>query len=341
MRAARTLTLDSTVIVDVPDPVCGPGEVVCRVIASATCGSDVHGWYVTRKLPAVLGHEPVGEVVEVGAGVDRVAPGDIVAIHHHAPCGTCRTCAAGHETLCPQFRATRLDPGGFAEYVRVQAELVGELLPLDGLDPVAAACTEPLACALRAQDSVGLTPGDTLLVVGAGASGLLHIAAAAARGVGPILVAEPRAERRERAFAWGADATGAVAPPEAGVDAAGPEAGAVADVTIVTSHDPAAIAAGAAALGPGGRLCAYAPPQPGAPIAVDGADLFLRELTVTSSWSAGPLDMRAALTLLHAGAVPTGDLITHRFGLEETGAALAAQRDGSALKAVVLPWGAP
>jgi L-iditol 2-dehydrogenase len=322
MRAARTLTLDSTVIVALPDPVCGPGEVVCRIIASATCGSDVNGWYVTRKLPAVLGHEPVGEVVETGAGVSGVAPGDIVAIHHHAACGACRVCAAGHETLCPQFRATRLDPGGFAEYVRIQPELVDELLPLDGLDPVAATCTEPLACALRAQDRVGLMPRDTPLVVGAGASGLLHIAAARARGIDSVLVAEPRDDRRQRALAWGADAY---------------EPGRPVDVAIVTSHHADAIAAAAAALGPGGRLCAYAPPEPGAPIAVDGAEVFLRELTVTSSWSAGAADMRAALALLQTGAVRTEELITHRFGLEATGAALAAQRDGVALKAVVLP----
>ena len=131
---------------------------------------------MARKLPAVLGHEPVGEVVEVGDGVTGIAPGDSVAIHHHAACGACRVCAAGHETLCPRFRSTRLDPGGFAEYVRIQPELVGELLPLDGLDPVAATCTEPLACAIRAQDRVDLAPGDALLVVGAGTSGLLHVA---------------------------------------------------------------------------------------------------------------------------------------------------------------------
>jgi L-iditol 2-dehydrogenase len=322
MRAAQTLTLDSTVIVALPDPVCRPGEVVCRILASATCGSDVHGWYVRRKLPAVLGHEPVGEVVETGAGVTTVAPGDVVAIHHHAACGACRICTAGHETLCPQFRRTRLDPGGFAEYVRIQPELVDELLPLDGLDPIAATCTEPLACALRAQDRVGLTPRDTLLVVGAGASGLLHIAAARAGGVDSVLVSEPREDRRQRALAWGADAY---------------EPGPPVDVAIVTSHRADAIAAAAAALGPGGRLCAYAPPEPGAPIAVDGAEVFLRELTVTSSWSAGAADMRAALALLQAGAVRTEELITHRFALEATGAALAAQRDGVALKAVVLP----
>jgi L-iditol 2-dehydrogenase len=321
MRAARTLSLDSTVIVEVPQPVCGPGEVVCRVLACATCGSDVHGWYVARKLPAVLGHEPVGEVVEVGTGVSALAPGDRVAIHHHAACGACRVCAGGHETLCPQFRSTRLDPGGFAELVRIQRELVGELLPLDGLDPVAATCTEPLACAIRAQDRVGLGPSDALLVVGAGASGLLHVAAARARGVERVLVAEPRPDRRERAVSWGAEAY----------------EGDPVDVAVATSHHPDAIAAAAAALGPGGRLCAYAPPEPGSPIAVDGAEVFLRELTVTSSWSAGAADMRAALALLQAGAVPTDELISDRFPLEQTGAALDAQRAGRALKAVVLP----
>jgi L-iditol 2-dehydrogenase len=333
MKVARTLDLDSTVVETVPDPVCGPGEVVCRVLASATCGSDVLGWYVRRKLPAVLGHEPVGEVAEVGAGVESVAPGDVVAIHHHAACGACRVCASGHETLCPQFRSTRLDPGGFAEYVRLQPELVGELLPLDGLDPVAATCTEPLGCALRAQARVGLAPGDALLVVGAGASGLLHVAAAVACGVERVLVAEPRADRLERALRWGATPYEVGAGRRSGPTRATPPV----DVAIVTAHHPDAIALAAGALGPGGRLCAYAPPEPGAPVAVDGAELFLRELTVTASWSAGAADMRAALELLKAGAVPTGELITHRFGLDDTGAALAAQRDGTALKAVVLP----
>jgi L-iditol 2-dehydrogenase len=322
MRVARTLDLDSTVIETVPDPICGPGEAVCRILASATCGSDVHGWYVERKLPAVLGHEPVGEVVEVGAGVDAVAPGDVVAIHHHAACGACRVCASGHETLCPQFRSTRLDPGGFAEYVRIQPELVGELLPLDGLDPVAATCIEPLACALRAQARVRLSPDDALLVAGAGASGLFHIAAARARGVERVLVAEPRTDRLERAVRWGAEAFA----PDARVD-----------VAIATSHRPDAIAAAAGALGPGGRLCVYAPPEPGSPIPVDGAGIFLQELTITSSWSAGAGEMRVAHSLLRSGAIRTGELVTHRFGLEETGAALAAQRDGTALKAVVLP----
>ena len=321
MRVARTIATGQTRIEEVPDPVCGPGDVVCRVLACATCGSDVQDFYVRRKLPAVLGHEPAGEVVAVGADVRGVHEGERVAIHHHAPCGECRRCRRGHETLCERFRSSRLDPGGFAEYLRVPAELVGELLPLDGMDPVLATFTEPLACALRAQQRAGLEAGDALLVVGAGAAGLLHVAAAHARGVEAVWVRDPRPDRLALAEAWGAAAHG----------------NEPVDVAMVCTPAADAIAAGAAAVAPGGSLCLYAPPPPGSPLAIDGNAIFERELDVCASWSAGPADMRAALRLLARGAVQPLELVTHRFGLEETGAALAAQRSGEALKAVVLP----
>ncbi len=321
MRVARTVSLSETRVEQAPDPVCGPGDVVCRVLACATCGSDVQDFYVQRKLPAVLGHEPAGEVVAVGAEVRGVRPGDRVAIHHHAPCGECRRCRRGHETLCERFRSTRLDPGGFAEYVRVPAELVGELLPLDGLDPVLATLTEPLACALRAQRRAGLAPGDSLLVVGAGASGLLNVAAAHALGVEAIWVREPDRGRLARAEAWGATAHG----------------NEPVDVAMVCTPRPEAILDAAAAVAPGGALCLYAPPAPGSPLGIDGNLVFERELDVCASWSAGPVDMRAALALLRGGAARASELITARFDLDGTGAALAAQRSGAALKAVVLP----
>jgi L-iditol 2-dehydrogenase len=185
MRVARSIATGEVRIEEIDDPEPAAGEVVCDVIACGVCASDVTDWYVAKKLPAVLGHEPAGVVRAVGTGVVGVAVGERVAIHHHAPCGECRRCRRGHETLCERFRATGLEPGGFAERVRVPAELVGELLVLpDGMDPVAATFVEPLACVLRAQDRAGLRPGDSLLVVGAGVNGLLTIAAAHARAIG-------------------------------------------------------------------------------------------------------------------------------------------------------------
>lgn len=321
MRVARSETTRDVVVEERADPSPGPGEVVCRVLACGVCGSDVSDGYVSRKLPAVLGHEVVGEVVALGTGVSAVSVGDRVVVHHHAPCGECRRCRRGHETLCDQFRSTALDPGGFAEQVRVEAALVPELLALGAVDPLAATFVEPLGCVLRALDRTRLCAGDDLLVVGAGSNGLLAIAAARARGLERVWIREPREDRRRLAEQWGA-----VAHADEAVD-----------VAFLTTASEAAITGAAAALGAGGVLCLYATTKAGAPLGVDGEQLFLRELTVCSSWSAGPRDMRAAYDLIASGAIDPLELVTHRLGLDETAHALDLQRRGAAIKVVIVP----
>jgi L-iditol 2-dehydrogenase len=322
MRVARSCAPGDVRIEQEEDPEPGPGEVVCDVLACGVCASDVTDWYVAPRLPAVLGHELTGIVRAVGRGVSAPTPGTRVAIHHHAPCGECRRCRRGHETLCERFRATRVDPGGFAEKVRISQELTAELLELPAeLDPVAGTFIEPLACVLRAQDRAGLHPGDALLVVGAGVNGLLQIGAAHARGVEAVWVREPRPERLELAEAWGAEHHG----------------NELVDVAIVCTPKPDAIAAAARATAPGGTICLYAPPGPNAPLPIDGSELFLRELTVTASYSAGPADMRSAFELIAAGRIDPRGLVSHRLPLEETGRALELQRTASALKVVVEP----
>jgi L-iditol 2-dehydrogenase len=321
MKIALSVSPREVRIEDAPDPQAGPGEVVCRVLACGVCGSDVLDAWVARKVPAVLGHELVGEVETLGAGVAGVAVGDRVVVHHHAPCGECRRCRRGHETLCDQFRATALDPGGFAERVRVPAELAGELLPVDGLDAERATFVEPLACVLRAFARAGLRPGDSLLVVGAGTSGLLAVAAAHAHAVDAVWVREPRPERLERALALGAERHG----------------NELVDVALVCTPKPDAVADGFAAVAPGGTLCLYAPPLPGTPLGLDGFALYTGEIDVCPSYSAGPGDMRAALELIASGRVDPAPLVTHRVGLGETARALELQRSGEALKALVVP----
>lgn len=322
MKVARSVALDEVRIEEVPDPVPAAGEVACRVEACGVCGSDVTDWWVSRKLPAVLGHEPVGIVEAVGDGVAGVAVGDRVAVHHHVPCGECRRCRRGHETLCERFRSSRLPLGGFAERLLVPEDLVGELLPIpDGLDPVVASFVEPLACVLRAQDRARLRPGDSLLVVGAGGNGLLQIAAAHARGVDAVWVREPRPERLAIAEAWGAEHHG----------------NEQVDVAMVCTPAPEAIATAAAALAPGGTLCLYAPPYPGARLPVEGSEIFLRELEVTASYSATAREMQASLALLADGTIDPSPLVTHRLGLEDVALALDLQRRGETLKAVIVP----
>jgi L-iditol 2-dehydrogenase len=324
MRVAKSFAGGDVRIEEVEDPEPAADEIVCDVLACGVCASDVTDWYVAGKLPAVLGHEPAGVVTAVGEEVTAVAVGDRVAIHHHAPCGECRRCRRGHETMCERFRSTRLDPGGFAEQVRLGAELIDELLPLpDGLDPAAATFIEPLACVLRAQDRAGLRAGDSLLVVGAGVNGLLAIGAAHARSVEAVWVRELRPDRLELAEQLGAEHHG----------------NELVDVAIVCTPKPDAIVNAARSLAPGGTLCLYAPPAPDDWPQFDGTSLFLRELTITASYSAGPADMRAALSLIAKGLVDPTALITDRLPLEETARALELQRNGEALKVVVEPAG--
>jgi L-iditol 2-dehydrogenase len=322
MRIARSFAPGDVRIEEAPEPEPGPGEVVCEVLACGVCGSDVTDWYIAPRLPAVLGHEVVGVVRAAGDGAAAPAPGTRVAIHHHAPCGECRRCRRGHETLCERFRATRLDPGGFAERVRITQELVPELLELpQDLDPVTATFVEPLACVLRAQDRAGLRAGDSLLVVGAGVNGVLQIAAAHARGVEAVWVREPRPERLELAETWGAEHHG----------------NELVDVAVACTPKPEAIEAAAAAVAPGGTLCFYAPPAPNAPPQLDATALYLREITVCASYSAGPGDMQAALELIAGGRIDPSKLVSHRLPLEETGRALDLQRRAGGLKVVVEP----
>ena len=327
MRVARSIGPREVRIEDAPAPEPGPGDVICEVLACGVCASDVTDWYVANKVPTVLGHELAGVVRAVGDGAttaagSRIEVGARVVIHHHAPCGECRRCRRGHETLCERFRATGLDPGGFAEHVRVPAELVGELLELpDSMDPVAATFIEPLACVLRAQDRAGLRAGDSLLVVGAGVNGLLQIAAAHSRAIDAVWVREPREARMELAQTYGAERHG----------------NELVDVAIVCTPKPDAITSAAATVAPGGTLCFYAPPAPDAPPNLDATTLYLREITVTASYSAGPADMRAALALIAGGRVDPRPLVSHRVPLEETAHALELQRRQAALKVVVEP----
>ena len=322
MKVARSVTVSDVVVEEAPDPVAGPGEVVCRVLACGVCGSDVSPSWVARKVPAVLGHEVVGRVVEVGEGVSSSWLGRDVVVHHHAACGSCARCRSGHDTMCAQFRATSLDPGGFAELVRVSAPLVGELLPLDGLDVERATFVEPLGCVLRALRTPKLasSPSPSVVVVGAGTGGLLAVAALLAEGrASRVFVREPRPERLALARRLGA------------VE----HDGTPCDLVLLCTGAQAAVDDAVAACAIGAELLLYATPS--GRLDLDGDTVYGRDVTVTTSYSAGPGDMRAAHGLLASGAVDPLPLVTHRVPLASTADALRLQRTGEAIKALVVP----
>src|SRR5262245_4459048 len=192
MRVAMYYNNRDVRLEELPAPKIGAGELLVRIRASGICGSDLMEWYRIKKDPLVLGHEFTGEVAEVGDGVRSFVVWDIVLSSHQVPCGKCRYCLAGHQSVCDMLRTTHFDPGGFAEYIRVpkiNVELGTFRLP-DEMTFDEGSFVEPLACVVRAQRFARLTAGQTVLVIGSGISGLLHIQLARARGAAKILATD-------------------------------------------------------------------------------------------------------------------------------------------------------
>lgn len=311
----------------------GPGEILARIRACGLCSSETMSWYMQRKAPVPLGHEPVGEVVVAGADVSR-RPGERVFIHHHAPCHACRACRRGDFVHCQTWRRTRLVPGGLAEYALVPAQVVAaDLLPLPpGVDDETAVFVEPLACAVKALRRARLRADDRVAVIGLGVMGLLQVLLLRARGAERIIGVDPLPERRAAGRGAGAQVIAG------GVDGAGlretTEGGA--DLVIVTPPSLEALRLGFDSVAPGGRLVVFTPlpPEESWPLPVH--DLFFREVTVVPSYSAGPDDTREALAHLASG-LPVDTLITHRLSLDEAAQGYRLIAEGRALKVVVRP----
>lgn len=302
-----------------PVPRIGPGEVLVHVRASGICGSDVMEWYRIPKAPIVLGHEVAGDVVEVGEGVTALAGGDRVVVSHHVPCNECWLCEAGYHTACPTLHTTNFDPGGFSEYVRVPALQTerGVLVLPDGVTYEEGTFVEPLGCVVRAQTRAGVRPGSTVLVIGSGISGLLHIRLAAALGAGRVLATDVNAYRLEWARRAGAHT--AFDAREAGDRL--PELvreandGRLADLVMLCTGAPSAIEQGLACLGSGATFVFFAPPPPGEPYPMPMAELWRREVTVRTAYGAAPDDLAAALQLIAERRVRVDDFVTHRLPL--------------------------
>jgi L-iditol 2-dehydrogenase len=325
-----------------PIPPIGPGETLVRIHASGICGSDVLEWYRVPKAPIVLGHEVAGEVVAVGDSVSCWEPGDRVVVSHHVPDNTCRYCLAGNHTACHTLHTTNFDPGGFAQYVRVPALQTdrGILRIPDGVSYEDASFTEPLACVVRAQVRAGVRPGSTVLVIGSGISGLLHIRLALALGAGRVFATDVSPYRLDWAMRSGATAVWNAAEAGDKLPDLLREAndGNLADLVILGTGAPSAIDQGLACLDNGATFIVFAVPAPGHDHPMPLNDLWRREVTVRTAYGAAPADLAMALELIASGRVAVNDLITHRLPLERTseGFQLVASA-GESVKVVVEP----
>ncbi len=340
MRAAMYYNNHDIRIEEVPKPNIGPGELFIRVEASGICGSDVMEWYRLGRTPLILGHEIAGTVEEAGEGVEIYKKGDRVACAHHVSCGECRYCLSGHETVCDTLRKTNFDPGGFCDYLRLPKINVDYgVLPLpDSVSFEEATFIEPLACVLRGQRLAGMKPGISVLVVGSGIAGLLHIHLAKFNGAGRIISTDISDYRLRAAKKFGADISVNAKEYSAEVLRISNE-GRLADLVIVTAGSPSAIEQALNSVERGGRILFFAPTDKGRKIPIPFNELFWRtEISLTSSYAGSSSDYKEALDLIASKKLGLSGMITHRLSLSETGLGfkLVAEAQES-IKVIIYP----
>ena len=340
MRVAMYYNNHDVRVEELPVPEIGPGELLVKVEASGICGSDVMEWYRIQKAPMVLGHEVAGTIVQAGAGVERFREGDRMIVTHHVPCNACRYCLSGHHTVCDTLRETTFDPGGFAEYLRVPAINVdrGVFTLPDGLSFDEASFAEPLACVYRGQRRANIQPGQSVIVLGSGLAGLLHINLAKALGAGRIIATDMVPARLEAAKSLGADHT-FLATEDVPARLREVNDGRLADLVIVCTGAPPALQQGLDSVDRGGTVLFFAPTEPGVSITVPINDLFFRnDATLTTTYAGAPGDLATALEMIGSGRVQVGQMISHRLGLDEAalGFQLTAEAKSS-LKVIIQP----
>ncbi len=341
MRVAMYYNNKDIRLEDRPAPATGPGELLVKIHASSICGSDVMEWYRIHKAPLILGHEIAGEVVKVGQGIESFQVGDRVVATHHVPCFTCHYCLNGHETVCDTLLSgTHFDPGGFCEYVRLPAINVDRgtwKLP-DSVSYNEATFVEPLACVLRGQRIAGVRPGASVLVLGSGISGLLHIHLAKSTGAGFIMATDLSEYRLNAAKQFGASVA---LQGDQDVAAKFKELnnGRGADIVIVCATAKTAFTQAMEAVERGGKILFFAPTMDGVTIPFSINDLFWRQdVTCTTTYAASPADCKTALELIEHGRVSVKDMITHSFGLANAveGFRLVAEANES-IKIIIKP----
>lgn len=329
----------SVVLRDVPVPEIGEREALVQVEACGLCGTDLVKIYNgNAKPPLPLGHEVAGRIQKTGPGVKGFKAGDRVVVAHHVPCFECHYCRRGSPSMCREFKRTNLDPGGFAQFVRVsERHLAHTTLKIPAkLGFAAASQTEPLACCLRNARRLGLEKGDLAVIIGLGSIGLMTAQVLALRGV-TVAAADLDPQRVRIAQKAGIEHayTGKDGRLEETLRSLSDYRGA--DALIFTAGTPQLVAQRLAWLRDGGTLNVFASFHPEPNARLDLNELYRRELRVLASYSPAVEDLREALRLIASGEIAMEPHASCAFPMERFQEALRRARGREILKAILLP----
>jgi L-iditol 2-dehydrogenase len=318
-----------------PRPQPGHQEMLVKIIACGICGSDIVEWYRSPRAPLVQGHEIGAEVIEVGRSITKYKPGDRVFIAPKVPCMHCEYCNNGHFPVCSNV-SERL-PGGFAEYVLVPQALVekGTYLLPQNMTYDQSTFIEPLACVVRAQQLAAVNKNQTVMLMGSGMSGLLHLKLAKAKQC-RVIATDTNRKRLEFADKMGADLT---------IDAAGnvPERlvaanSKLADVVILCTSAAKAVDQAWKCVDKGGVIVFFAVTPPEINVSIPINYFWTRETRIVTSYYCGPPDIEAAINLIETGTIAVEDMITARLPLQDVAKGFQMVMEGNeSLKVIIKP----
>ena len=322
-------------IEEVPKPTPGPKEILIKVRSCGICGSDVVEWYRLPRAPLVQGHEIGAEVAEIGNAVTKYKPGDRIFVAPKVPCMTCDYCKNGHYPVCSNVKE-RL-PGGFSEYVLVPESLVekGTYHLPDNISFDQSTFIEPLACVVRSQRLAEVQKNQTVMVMGSGMSGLLHVQLAKASHC-RVIVTDINPQKRVFADRIGADLTidAAENVPEQLVA----ENKGLADIVILCTSAIKAVDQAWACVDKGGAIVFFAVPHPDKKVTIPINSFWTRETRIITSYYCGPPDIEAAISLIETQAVNVDDMITRRLPLQNVADGFRMVMEGSeSLKVIIKP----
>ena len=344
MKAAVFEGIEKITVRDLPDPRAERGSIVVRVEACSLCGSDIRNFHSGLRggiTSQVMGHEIAGIVSEVGTGVERFRIGDRVAIAPDVSCGTCFYCKRGWVNLCVDHRMLGTHwPGGFAQYIHLPDVVLEHgmvhSMP-EGLSFDHAALAEPASSVLAAQENAAVGLGDTVLVIGDGPVGCLHLEVARARGASTVIMV-------------GLGRLAQVAPfkPDALIDAAREDpveevkrmtGGLGADVAIVATPVAKTQAQGVECVRKRGKVVFFGGlPKTNPATTLDGNLIHYNEISVIGAFSYPAWMHRKALDVIRSGKIDASKYFNKTVGLDGILEGLREAESGRALKVLVKPW---
>lgn len=306
---------------EIPKPKIGPGEILVKVKACGICGSDVMEWYRIKRAPLVLGHEATGEIVEITEGIKGYKIGDRVFVSHHVPCNSCHYCLLGYHTACQTLHNTNYYPGGFSEYIRVPSINVdrGVFILPEEISFEEGTFIEPLACVVRAQRIINLKPGQSVIILGSGISGLLHLLLARNLGVECVIMTDINEYRLNIALEFGATAVINVSKNNIVTKLREFNENRLADLVIICATSSSAFMQSLQVVDRGGTILCFAPTEPNATFSIPVNDFWRKNIKIIHSYGNSPSDAMEAIELLRKKILSLEKMITHRLSLKEIG----------------------